>query len=1627
MAVVIGAASLFITSMPAHAFSPTVGSTPCVLVPKLTDVTVNQGLGSYNPFARGKDTLVKFYLSLPDCADTVHGDTITITSPSTAPTQLTASGVTALNTQIPPFTVPLYNQPGFTVGPSVNAPYVNQPADPVFIVPAADLAPSTDTSAFTLSFQAAVNFTGTPGSGSLSTPAAGPTTFSTQPGTTNPIKAQYERRTNALRVLVVEMVDPLGTANTFGSSTTPNAHTAVDDGMLELSRMWPLPSGVSTTLTSLSGGLRYQFNAGALDLRSVSAGGYTYNLIDTNVGDLAYNLFCGSSNFDVVKVALENYRQAWNAQNPSYPADRVLGVVDQANSGGSGDACPDGMASMPSFAAAATQAWVRACYSSCIASTGQAASITGSLIAMEMSHTVGLVPQFRDDGTSHSPNVHADTVPTQTLNRAFYLTTRSVIADNHTVMDYTVDPLNTSSTWNNTDTVLEQPDYDYLLCALGGGLDIECSSATNTIGTVAGVPAAGLYTLSGSVGIDPSLGLPTAARTTIADSFVSPNQYAQTPTNPNSSYRLLQCSGTCASSTILRNDGIPVSFSDDDHNSPSGATAPQATGVGGIQAAVPFSVGATRIELRFISGTSNILLYARDNSNGAPQVVPGSLTAGAVTPGQVSEFPVPSTNASPTWISQGPDGNLWFTEQGTSGSDGRIASISQAGTVTEYPLPVSNVHPYGITLGPDGNIWFAEGLHNSVGEFNVNSHTFTEFPLPAGQINAFGIIRGLDANLWITVADTGQIDRMTPAGAFTTYAIPVGAGQTSGPENLTEKADPRAGPGAWELDVTDINLNAVVQLMLPSGTFTEYPVPTANAGLYGITMDRYGNTWATELRNNAVVTNTSGSFVEYPMPTAGSVPAGITSGAEGNLWVVEEHAGRVAELGVGSSAGQMTDYALPTASGLPLAITAGQDGNLWATEEGGNRIARITGGPYGAGNGGAPEAVAAIPTIASVSVTSRGPNAITSGPDGNLWLTEWSTDRIARETPGAAFTEFPLPTAAAHPGAIAGGPDGNVWFTESSGNAIGRVTPTGAITEYPIPTPATGPAGITAGPDGQLWFTESGTASIGALNPSTGVIVQYPLPTQWSQPTGIAPGPDGRLWFTEAGANQVGAITTAGLVSEYTLCPSGCTTSGGTDYPHGVGATGIAAGPDGNLWVTESNANSIDKVSTGGAVLAKYAAFGSAYPEAITAGPDGNMWYTLNGADVLETITTNGSSAGDHLVARSTGVTTGPDHNIWSSDNAGYSTSRTTVNTTTVTVAGTTASGNGLQNLRADFYYRCPGSNQAEQPVAVGVTGQQSGAQVDFSTSFDTSASCGGTGTLSAIVNDGFQQSAPSTTAMQVAGKAPVVAVNSPTSALTLLPTSRIPLHGVASDALDGTLTEQWTMTDASGAVVAGGGATDANGNAITGPPFSGDTIDLMPPPGGWSPGSYVVTSRATNSAGVASSSSVAITVLADRDHDGIPDIVEQQACFPLNHDSDPYEAWQDYDGDGIPNIDDPSPCVPATVYMAQETFQPDHLNVYSNGQPATVDITLNYVNLAQVLPATVQVTRIEGQAVSGFTAIHWSVVSPGSAVAQFDRQSLEAYLVAHNLVNRTVAFEVDGQSASWTFDGGCSTYVAAN
>ena len=95
----------------------------------------------------------------------------------------------------------------------------------------------------------------------------------------------------------------------------------------------------------------------------------------------------------------------------------------------------------------------------------------------------------------------------------------------------------------------------------------------------------------------------------------------------------------------------------------------------------------------------------------------------------INEFPTPTPGSSPYFITAGPDGNLWFTENQAN----KIGQITSSGLIAEFPiLPVSShAFPTGITTGPDGNVWFTEDSTNKIGRIMPDGTHLTQFSIPS--------------------------------------------------------------------------------------------------------------------------------------------------------------------------------------------------------------------------------------------------------------------------------------------------------------------------------------------------------------------------------------------------------------------------------------------------------------------------------------------------------------------------------------------------------------------------------------------------------------------------------------------------------------------------------------------------------------------------------------------------------------------------------------------------------------------------------------------------------------------------------------------------------------------------------
>jgi streptogramin lyase len=168
--------------------------------------------------------------------------------------------------------------------------------------------------------------------------------------------------------------------------------------------------------------------------------------------------------------------------------------------------------------------------------------------------------------------------------------------------------------------------------------------------------------------------------------------------------------------------------------------------------------------------------------------------------GVVSQFTLPD-GAYAQGITTGPDGNIWFAgftgsgalpEPGSTNtsddtSSGLIGMINvKTYAITEFPDLMPNTLANQITTGPEGNLWFTNDGSNDIGSFDPTTGSFTEVlvPGPGPAYSAGAITTGPDGNIWVVMGqDTGTIARIDPStDAVTQFSVP----------------SPSVPPGTWK-------------------------------------------------------------------------------------------------------------------------------------------------------------------------------------------------------------------------------------------------------------------------------------------------------------------------------------------------------------------------------------------------------------------------------------------------------------------------------------------------------------------------------------------------------------------------------------------------------------------------------------------------------------------------------------------------------------------------------------------------------------------------------------------------------------------------------------------------------------
>jgi virginiamycin B lyase len=159
------------------------------------------------------------------------------------------------------------------------------------------------------------------------------------------------------------------------------------------------------------------------------------------------------------------------------------------------------------------------------------------------------------------------------------------------------------------------------------------------------------------------------------------------------------------------------------------------------------------------------------------------------------------------------------------------------------------------------------------------------------------------------------------------------------------------------------------------------------------------------------------------------------------------------------------------------------------------------------------------------------------------------------------------------------------------------------------------PRAVAFGPGGDLWIADNydpdfGISTIVRVSGSGKYLASYPTGSTYA---GIAAGPDGAVWVADA-EGAIGRLRTNGKYTRFSLK--------GKYYPNA-----ITAGPDGALWFTATTTPYayIGRMTTSGSFTIYKGLAERAWPEGITTGPDGNLWFAEEEGNRVGRITPSGS------------------------------------------------------------------------------------------------------------------------------------------------------------------------------------------------------------------------------------------------------------------------------------------------------------------------------------------------------------------------------------------------------------------
>lgn len=217
--------------------------------------------------------------------------------------------------------------------------------------------------------------------------------------------------------------------------------------------------------------------------------------------------------------------------------------------------------------------------------------------------------------------------------------------------------------------------------------------------------------------------------------------------------------------------------------------------------------------------------------------------------------------------------------------------------------------------------------------------------------------------------------------------------------------------------------------------------------------------------------------------------------------------------------------------------------------------------------------------------------------------------------------------------------DGSLWYAVANANRIVRIDPKGVETPFvPVDGSTKGLSGLTLDGNGNVWFSKNTPGLIGKFPEGGGEGVEYKIPEDHAFPVGLTRGYDGALWYYSPVKKRIGRV---GLDGSVTLIE-------GPPKLNPFMPSGIAAGKDNSIWVTDQAQNALFRMDIATKTWKRYdIPEPNTQTEGLRITDDGSVWFMMPAVNKLGRLKNGAFTSIDINNERPRGLHVGDDQSVW--------------------------------------------------------------------------------------------------------------------------------------------------------------------------------------------------------------------------------------------------------------------------------------------------------------------------------------------------------------------------------------------